>query len=305
MALETVQITLLDTQVVPQPIDGVMVRVFDATGTTLITEGVTGGVTPGVVEFTLPGDVAPLQYSVRTMKTGVSILSPQAIEVYSPASGSPTGTNTFQLVGTVATLPVALNPRLCRASGYFYDAAGRPLPGVDMHFIPQFDPLIVDDLGILGERVVARTDKTGWVQIDLWRNGIYQVMVQNQEELRRDVVVPDRNSALLMNLLFPVVALVEYTPAGPYTLAVGAELTLTPKVTGSDFRVLENNGFEDLLYEIEDTAVATLTYQSDKTLILRGGAAGATSLTASRLDLTVVVVPDPGISGTPVAITVL
>ena len=307
MALETVQITVVDTQVVPQPIDGVTVRVFDATGTTFITEGITGGVTPGVVEFTLTGTAAPTptQYSIRTVKTGVSILSPQAIEVYSPASDSSTGTNNFKLVGTVATLPTATNPRLCRASGYIYDAAGRPLPGVDMHFIPQFDPLIVDSLGVLGERVSVRTDKDGWVQIDLWRNGIYQVMVQSQDEVRRDVVVPDQNSALLMNLLFPVVAVVSYVPAGPYSLAVNGELTLTSTVVATDMRTLGNNGIDDVIYETDDPTIASVMYQSDGTLILRGNATGATNLTASRRDLTVVTVPDPGISGTPIVVTVV
>ena len=303
MALETVLVTVVDDQVVPQPVDGVVVRVFDATGATFITEATTGGVNPGEVDFSLNGDDPPIQYSLRFSKFGFSALSPQAIEVYSPPANSPTGTNNFEVSGSEFVLPTAADIRCCRVSGYIYDGACRPRRGIDMHFIPQFSPLKVDKRGVLGERVTHRTDKDGYLQIDLWRDGCYQVVIESHENVVRSIVVPDRSSVDLMCLLFPVVELIEYSPASPFSLSVGDELEVTPTITASDFQILAGTANGDILWETEDPTIASVTVGVDS-LIIRGNAIGTTNLVATRKDQTVIHVPDTGITGTPAAITV-
>lgn len=304
MALETVVITVVDDQIVPQPVDGVVVRVFDAAGAVFITEGTTGSVNPGEVEFTLDGDDPPIQYSLRFYKFGFSTTSPQAVEIYSPPANSPTGTNTFQIQGSEPTLPVAVDPRCCRVSGYIYDGGCRPRRGIDMHFIPQFSPLKVDKRGVLGERVSHRTDKDGYIQLDLWRDGCYQVVIESHENVVRTIVVPDRSSIDIMCLLFPVVESITYSPAAPFSLSVGDELEVTPTVTATDFQVLKGTANGDLLWETEDPTIASVTVGEDS-LIIRGNAPGTTNLVATRKDQTIIHVPDTGITGTPAAITVV
>jgi hypothetical protein len=304
MALETVDILVEDDQVIPAPVDGVVVRVFDATGTTFITEGTTGSpAAPGHVEFTLNGDDPPIQYSLRFFKSGASFVSPQAIEVYTPPANAPTGANNFVVPASIFTIPEATDPRCCRVSGYIYDGGCRPRNGIDIHFIPQFNPLIIDSLGVLGERVSHRTDKDGYISLDLWRNGCYLATIESHENIARQVVVPDRSSINIMDLLFPVVVKVEYSPAPPWNIPVGTELEIAATVTSSDFRTLEGTAQGDVLYESDDASIAAVTVRDDK-IILRGIAPGSANLVASRKDLSVVHVPDNGIDGASASITV-
>lgn len=306
MANETVEINVQDDSVVPQPVDNSVVRVFDVTGTTLITEGTTGGVTPGNVEFTLPGTAAPTptRYQLRFYINGGAILSPQYIDVYSPPSGSPTGTNRFLITASLFTLPVATNPRLCRASGCIWGPDGEPIKGIDIFFVAQFRPLVVDGYGVLGERVDTRTDKNGYVQVDLFRNGIYQATVESHENVERCVVVPDRSSINIMHLLFPIVVKAEMDPAGPYALAVGADLDITPTITASSFQVLKGAAVDDVSYTIDDPAIAAVTIQADH-ITIHGSAPGTTHLRIARKDNSILYVPDPGIDGylLPIVVT--
>ena len=66
----TVTIRTVDDQVVPVPVDGVLVSIFDSTGTTFLTSGVTGSITPGSgeVPFSLPGSVGGITYKALLYK---------------------------------------------------------------------------------------------------------------------------------------------------------------------------------------------------------------------------------------------
>jgi len=303
MAIETVSILVQDDQVVPAPVDGVTVLVYDELGTTLITSALTGTVTPGTVDFSLNGDVLPIAYQLRFFINGGAIVSPQQIEVYSPPAGSSTGMNNFVITASLFTLPVATDPRLCRASGYVRGPNGLPRKGIDIHWIPCFNPLVVDGIGILGERVATRTDKNGYIQIDLYRDGFYQASVESHENVQRKVLVPDRSSININNLLFPIVTSVSYSPAAPFSVAAGAELEVTATVTASDFRVLAGAGDGDVLYSTDDPSIAGVAIRGDKVYV-QGSSPGTTTLRVSRLDESIVYIPDPGINGGAVAITV-
>lgn len=308
MALETVNVTVKDDQVVPQPVDGVVVRVFDATGTVFITEGTSGVplIGTGQVQVTLPGaGPVPITYQLRFYVNGGAITSPQYIQVFSPPLLSPTGVNNFLITTSMFTLPTATNPRLCRASGFVWGPDGRPRRGIDIHFIPCFKPLVVDGYGVLGERVSIRTDQDGYTSVDLFRTGMYEVMIESQENVIRGVLVPDRSSINLFNLLFPIVVSVDYLPVGPWSLAVGAQLVLTPTVKANDFRTLDGAaGSEDVLYAVDDPTIVGVTVTAT-TVILSGNASGNTTLRVTRRDNSIVYIPDPGIAGSAVVVTVL
>jgi len=319
MAAETVKIYVKDQD--DAPVVGVLVRVFDETGTTFISQNYTTLVgLRAEAEFTLDGGDPPISYTIRLSKTGTAFdgsqgdasKTPQLITIYSPPAAAPSGTNDFEVVGQIFTLPTATDPRLCRASGFFKDPTGQPQAGLELEFINQFRPAVVDGYGVLGAKVDIRTDEDGYVEIDLYRHAEYHVMVQGLEAAEecdtgaivfdRDVVVPDRASMNLLDLLFPIVKEITWDPA-TLTVAVGDTLDVVPTITATDFQVLSGAAIDDVLYSMEDEDIATVSAVADKVVIL-GKVAGTTNLLATRKDQTVVVIPAADIIGQPVPITV-
>lgn len=300
MGLETVRITVLDQS--NAPLDGVVVRVFDSSGTTLITSGESGNTEPGVVEFTLEGDVSPTLYSIRFFISGGRVNSPQNIQVYSPPSGAPSGANNFEVDAVVFHPPETTDPKLCRCSGYVRGPSGMPKRGITFQFIPKFNPLVVGGAAVLGERSTRVTDENGYVTIDLYRHGMYQVTVESQENAQREVVVPDVASILISNLLFPVVDKVSWDPVGPWTFAVKQDFEVTPDVGSTDLQTL-GVASSDVQYTVDDESIAGVTVLSDR-IVLRGIAPGVTTLRVTRTDNSIVYLPDPGISGGSIGIIV-
>lgn len=304
MPLETVRVTVLSTDLVPVPVDGVVVRFYDAAGAVLLTSATTGAVDPGIAEVTLDGDDPGTQYQLRFFVVGGRITSPQNILVYSPPAAAPvTGTNNFSVDADLFIAEESLNPRLCRASGVIWNPAGRPKPGIDMHFIPCFNPLVVDGIGVLGERVAVRTDKNGFASVDLIRNGMYQATVESHENVQRLVAVPDRGAVNISHLLFPVVAAIDFDPAGPWSIPRETDLVVTPEVLATNFQVLSGSGVRDVIYETDDPAIAGVSV-SDTTVTIHARSPGTTTLRCSRRDRSIVYIPDTGISGGDVTITV-
>jgi len=309
MASETVQVFVVDQQTpTPSPIEGVLVRVFDATGATLVTQDYTTSL--GVADFTLDGDDPPIEYQIRLSKWGVSFdgnlgdesKSPQLIEVWTPPANSPSGTNDFEVKGETFVRPVAIDQRLCRASGFFRRADGQPYANLDVLFTPRFRPAIVDGDSVMWGTINTRTDEDGYLEIDLFREGHYSVIVETLEPCPRDVLVPDASSENLVELLFPVVDSVTFDPT-TVSLAVGEDQDVITTVVASDQRVLEGAASNDVVYTIDDPTIASVAVSSDG-VIIRGLAAGSTQLDVSRRDESIVVIPDTGITYTPLPITV-
>lgn len=316
MAAETVRIYVVDQD--DNPVVGVLVRFFDATGTTFITQQVTSLVgSDAVAEVTLEGDDPAVGYTIRLSKTGVafdgslgnSSKSPQLISVASP----PTLPNDWDVLALTFVHPTATNPRLCRCSGFFLDIAGRPLVNMDISFINTFAPAVVDGSAVMGPEIQVRTDEDGYVEVDLYRNGIYDAWVPGvcaREDAEgntavafpRSVKVPDSASANLPDLLFPVVAAVDFGVAS-LSLAILEQANLTPEVTASDGRTLVGAALEDVIYTVDDLTVAGVSTSATQVFVV-GIAAGSTVLRATRKDLSIVKIPATGISGQPIAITV-
>lgn len=99
MATVTVTIRTVDDAGSPADIDGVLVRVFDAPGDTYITEGTTGSVTSGEVDFSLFGNAGGVDYTIVLSKSGVSFppAPSKLITVKDPA----VPINTFQFTGHI------------------------------------------------------------------------------------------------------------------------------------------------------------------------------------------------------------
>jgi hypothetical protein len=312
MASETVTIYCKDQQTpTPDLVDGVLIRVFNAAGDTFITQDYTGNVIPGAVEFTLDGDDPPNTYTIRMSKVGVAFdgsigdesKSPQSIDIYSPPAASPTGTNDFDVYGETFTRPTATNPRLCRCSGYFFKPNGGAYEDMEIEIHNQLNPTIVDGNAIMQEihnLSVVSADSSGYVEIDLYRNGVYRVFLRGLESCTRTIYVPDASSVNIVNLVFPYVSDVIYAPTS-VSIAVDATEDVTPTVYVSDGRTLTGTANEDVEYTIADESVATVAVGD--VLTITGVSSGSTTLSASRIDESTVVIPD-GITQTPLSITV-
>ncbi|CAB4130663.1 hypothetical protein UFOVP276_117 [uncultured Caudovirales phage] len=313
---ETVSIIVIDQDATP--VADVLVRVFDSTGTSFITQQYSVLVGDNAVaEFTLDGDIAPISYTIRLSKTGVafdgslgdSSKSPQSISVYSPPG---VGTqNVFSVTCETFVRPTAPDMFICRCSGFFKDITGNPLVGLPIRFINEFGPTVVGGAAILGEGIDMQTDKYGYMSIDLYRKGLYMAWITSVQTADNDsehaigfpryMMVPDQSSADLPTLMFPVVNNVTVTP-NPINLSVDQNIIPDVVVTSDDGRTLTGTACDDVYYDIVDKTIASLSVQLDKLTIL-GVQTGTTQLTAVRKDQSIVKMPIVPILN-PVTITV-
>jgi hypothetical protein len=300
MPLETVRIAFLKDAVIPEFVDGVTVRVFNALGE-FVSMAASGENVPGIVEFELLGDATPFEYQLRFYKKGASI-TPKRIQVFSPADLAPTGTNEFTITADVFDLEPSPDPMMCRCSGFITGPTGRAKKTLTLSFLPKFNAFVVERAAALTGRFTLRTDANGYVSVDLYRFGMYEVTIEGREAVVRNIEIPDRSKVQLSHLLFPVVTSVVYAEPLPFTLARNTSLTLTPHVQTSDFRAL-GVGEQDVLYEVEDPSIASVQVSGDH-IVVRGLRAGSTKLRVTRADNSIVYVPDLGITGGEVPLVV-
>jgi len=287
---QSVDVYVKDSTPAESPVAGMMVRVFGTSGN-FFTQDTTDA--DGHVGFTLWSQ----DYDLRFYQFGSQVTQPQRITV------SETDPNVFDVQATVFEHPVAVDPRLCRASGYFRTIAGAPHRNVDIHFIGEFDPILLEGAAVLSERVAIRTDGDGYACIDLIRGANYLVTVQGYENCQRRISVPDLPSVNLPSLLFTVVEEITFYPAAPFSLSVGSSLELTPTVIGTNKVPLVGTASGDLLWSSSDETVFTVSVEPDY-LVLLGIAAGTAELSAAPLDTSIISVPAVGIQGVPQTVTV-
>lgn len=293
MAFETATLLVLNDDPDATPISDVVVRVFDAAGTFFQTQGITDS--DGRVAFTL---LSSLTYQLRFFKDKVSLRQPVAIVV----SEVP-GENIWTTRGHVYEPPEAVHPRLCRCSGFFKNLDNSPAREHVVHINSIFDPLLFEGNAMLTEKLMARTNDDGYVEFDLVRGGQYSVTVEGFEDTQRILTVPNAPSANLPDLMFAVVDHVDFTPPGPWVLAQGERLIVTPRVWTSDGRVLPGIASQDVQWSTSDSHVAAVCYAGDM-LELRAMEPGVTELRCVRTDLSIVRIPNTAIRGVPQAITV-
>lgn len=275
------------------PIQGTVVKILSPDG--VLVYGQATSDSEGHAGFLLPSGQ---EYQARFYRFATSFTNPLLFNVLDPPA-----TNTFNVKGATLTPPVPTDARLCTAYGYFRTVTGAPAVGVDIQLIAQFHPILLEGAAALTERAIVRTDKNGYAQVNLIRLGHYQATIAGCEDMTRTLRVPDAPNVNLPDLCFPVVSSIVLDPPPPYALTVGVDLIVTPTVLTSDGNTLCGIAMGDVIYRSGDTAVAAVL-PTGNTLVLRGLAAGTTTLDFFRRDATIVRYPDPGILGTGAAITV-
>lgn len=290
MSYEPVDVFVEDQ--VGDPVEGVIVRVFNPAGTVAFAQQTTDA--DGKASFLL----FTQQYSMRFYKFHATFPQPQMFEVIT----APT-VNEFVVHAEIFIPPISNDARFCRCSGYFRNPDGSPQTYLDMHFYPEFAPILVDGAGVVPRTADIRTDESGYAQIDLIRGGCYRVTIEGMDNEDRHIRVPDLASSNLPDVLYAVVARVLLDPPGPYTLAVGAELEVTPVVYDSAGALLEGTASADVDWSTSDNDIAGLSV-GQTSITLRGVAAGTAELVATRHDLSIITIPNLPIEGQPINITV-
>lgn len=273
-------------------VEGVTVKVFNAAGSITYAQQSTDET--GKASFLL----STQQYSMRFYKFQTTFSHPQLFTVLeAPAS------NVFDVSCEVFVPPVSSDIRLCRCSGFFRDPDGSPQEYLDMTFFPEFGPMLLEDSAVNPRKIAARTDEKGYVQIDLIRGGCYRVSIEALDNEERYIRVPDLSSSNLPDMLYAVVDRVTFDPPGPWTIAAGDELEVTPTVYDSAGVVLHGTGQSDVAWTTSDPNLASVGVGEFK-LTIRGIAAGSVELRAARVDQSVVRIPNTPIVGQPIATTI-
>lgn len=284
---EQAVIRVLDSRL-SLPVAGVTVRFFDALGAQLLTGGTTDE--DGEVDVLLP----EATYTVRLYKAGMSFGPPTSISVDGAED------NVWDLSGASVAPPTSPDQRVCVVFGTFRDAFHQPLSGVDIHILPKFDPAMVDGDLVLVHTKGVRSDEDGYVEFPLLRCAKYDVTLQGGEQAIREVSVPDLPNINVGDLIYPVVARVELAPVA---VSVGESVEVTPVVYASDGNILQGTAHEDVTWTVEDSAVASIA-ALDETLRIIGLSSGSTQILATRSDRSIITIPDTGIAGQPVSLTV-
>lgn len=290
MALETVRFYTLDED--DDALSGVLVRVYDSTLTFITQQSSSMVGSDAIAEVTLEGDDPPETYTIRLYKAGVAFdgslgdgsSTPQEIDIYSPPTAAPSGTNDFTLKGQTFELPTAIDPLLCRVSGYVRDYSRSEVVNYKIRIIP-WDPgsdtpaaIRVDEGHIVtAKSTTISSDENGYVQFDLYRNSDYLVRLEDSPDTPRMVHVPDRASIVIGDVLYPVVRSVSYG-SNPVTVPEGSSTTISVVITSSDYRTLTP---QSLVWTSDDTSIANVSIDGDD-ITISGVSTGTVDINASR-----------------------
>ena len=295
MSFESVDVQINDSTPRALPLGGVVVKVLSQDGKILWTVANTDS--SGHVGFLLPSGAT---YQVRFFKASYAFTNPQYL-VVNPGGSPP---NLFTVLGVGVTPPIPNDARLCTAYGFFRNMAGRPACNVQIQFISQFNPLLVDGAPVLTERVYVTTDAKGYAQVDLFQGGKYDVTVSGTEDYLREIAVPFLPNINMGDLLFPVVSAVTFTPAIPPTLHVGdPDFQVTPTAYSSDGNVLPANGSLDIQWSSSDPTILAVL-PAGGVLSLRPLSAGTAQVIATRNNQSIIVIPNLPIQGSPTSVVV-
>lgn len=167
--------------------------------------------------------------------------------------------NSSTIIGSALTASAPSDPELCRISGYLRDLQGYPLKGSGFVVRNVYAPIgRATNVLFLRERLVFRTDATGYVQFDLVRGATVDVELPNRlTDHVMHCLVPDAASVDLIDFLYPYVVSVEFVTPDPVPLNMGDILVVEAQAVLSNGVILPLDG-----------ASTTLT-QSDESVLLK------------------------------------
>lgn len=299
-----VTLSVKDNQPTPQPVNGVVIHVYDSANTLLATGQTGQGADPaGVLTLSLSGSVSPgTQYIVRQRKPNVtfSLGATQSIFVIEPLV--PATPNIFDFTAVVATTPNSDDPDMCRLTGYLADASMRPLRRARMRLVAVTgfpdegqsvgglhylgDPAVLRNRVLVSADFAIQANDTGYVDFLLPRLGVYDLQLLGAEHpmiVSQRIYVPDALGWAFEDVLFPFVKQLNYGAAS-LALTVGGSKDLGISAVISDGRTLTT--FERLgkvlTFSLQDATIASVAFGKDAVVTLSGLKVGSTTLKVAR-----------------------
>ena len=305
----TITFSVTDDLVPAGALEGVQVRIYSADGTTFITAGTTDSAGQYSTDLT---DLTA--YWVRFYLPGYAFPSKM---IFTANSGLPS--NTWDIVGNdIVARPPSIDPNLCRATGQVVGAAGQPVDGITFRFMMTEEPRVVGGRVVIPNNVIVRTSQLGFIQIDLIRNGIYEVGIEGIPGLELSGYsvprfrVPDAASCNFVEMIWSYVSAVTLSTLVA-SVAVDADVTVTVSAVtlSSGLTVPYDLDCDEevtraslLLLESSDTDIATATWsESHETIVITGVAAGSATISVKQAPLTYLP-RQPALSETIATITV-
>lgn len=283
MSLVATTITITDNAIpTGVALAGIVVRVYNADGTVFITEGDTDE--NGVLIMELEDGFV---YWVRFYGSGYRFNPRLTISVDSGESS-----NAFAVEGIDLTVrPPATDPNLCRVSGMVLNAAGCAAPGVTFEFVMTGKPRVVGGRVMVSRKVIVRSDADGDVDVDLVRNGIYDVMVEGHDDEVFRIKVPDYAYVDITDLIWPYVASVSFSE-NTVTLAAGATTTVDVTLMLSSRTTvpydLDNGDVAAIgmfaTITSSDEGVATISFDEDGVMTISAVASGTATISVELID---------------------
>ncbi len=292
-----VTVSFLDTEVVPQPVEGVQAKLYQ--GMTFITAATSGP--SGVVTWDLAAGDYDMIVSLPG-RPGYSVTNPYRITVLGPPN-----TNDFQISVELYQIPLPDNPAMfCRCSGFVYKLSGDPYDGVIRFYVDEVPQLFIGPSGFpvmtLGEYSDCDVFR-GYAEINLIRGARYRVDIPGFRSTAWFVRVPERASAHLPDVLFPVPLSVDFT-LSDLSLTVMETRILYPSVTFRSGLVVSGTALEEagcwpVSFNVDNPEVVSVTVRTDGSLAVTGRSVGSAVVTASRYvgDDSLLVRPPTGVSG--------
>lgn len=247
-------------------LESVTVFVFSEDGDSFITSGSTDS--EGQVTF----DIPDATYWVRFFKAGFAFDTGLSVVV--------TEDDEFEVGGeNLDTQPPATLDHQCRASGYIIGAAGQFLPDVTFEFKLNERVRIGGGYATGNAKVLTASNSDGYVEVDLLRNAVYEVVVESYGADVFVITVPDESSTNLTELIWPYLARVDLS-TDSVSIDEGDDEDVTVTAVLSSGLSTPYNGISSTVYprsvvsaSSSDTDVATVSWD-EETLTITGVEAG-------------------------------
>ena len=274
-----VTVRLLDDTGTPQPIEGVLVELYDDSPFTFVTSGSTDP--SGEVVFDVPDDT----YNLYFFKQGVSVLPRQPQQIVVDVGLS----NVFEVTANVRTLPTASDPLLCRVTGTVKGVGGQPSQDIEIVFEPIPDLVVLNTNLMIPHGIkIVRPNSAGEFDFTLFRNIEYTAYFRlvnkflGQQPPPIAIQVPNQSGISLETLLFPVQLNAAFSQA-TLGLTVGDDPddSTDVTITWSDGSTRETVPWSSLSVSqtVDDIVEA---YLLGGALVVKPIAAGSTVLSVAR-----------------------
>lgn len=284
----------------PNPIEGAHIRVFASPSDTYITELETD--VNGEAEMVLEGAASPgKEYIIRVnVPVGYHDGPTRTISVIDPLL--PGQTNIFDFVAyPLPSVAVTADIDMCRLSGFFTDPSLRPLKNLSLIFHPKEgypskviaglpfsgDPTVVRNCVIASERR-ANTDKNGYLEIDLPRNGIFDVFVQGidapDHTLIASIFVPDVAGIGIYEVLFPYLKKVTF-PVVAVPVGVGLTVEVELELEASNLQPISGKETLTTLLTVTSSDITKMTvgFNDSGNIQVTGVAVGTATIQVARV----------------------